>query len=240
MPACSPSGLADPSTSLRAAAAPRLILLDVTADRLWPPHPHMIRAVSESASDRYLPGPDPELELRVETQLPAGLPAGTRTAVFVYGSCFHRRLKVRRIELTAGDATAAATVRMPRADIHRTLHPFEGQSGREPEDAESDDPKSHSYRSGFWATLPIEMPPRRQPRGGSAGNALGWLPGGDSDRRDPRWFPLRSRIRRRRERAAASGAANRDRYGQLRPRPRPLPRPDRFDPEPDPVATGSA
>ena len=119
----------------------------------------MIRAVSESASDRYLPGPDPELELRVETQLPAGLPAGTRTAVFVYGSCFHRRLKVRRIELTAGDATAAATVRMPRADIHRTLHPFEGQSGREPEDAESDDPRSHSYRSGFWATLPIEMPP---------------------------------------------------------------------------------
>jgi glycosyltransferase involved in cell wall biosynthesis len=118
----------------------------------------MIRAVSESASDRCLRGPDPELELRVETQLPEGLPAGTRTAVFVYGSCFHRRLRVKRIELTAGGEPVAATVRMPRADIHRTLHPFEGESGREPEDAATDDPNSHSYRSGFWATLPIEMP----------------------------------------------------------------------------------
>ena len=47
---------------------------------------------------------------------------------------------------------------MRRADIHRTLHPFESASGREPEDAASDDPKAHSYRSGFWATVPIEMP----------------------------------------------------------------------------------
>jgi glycosyltransferase involved in cell wall biosynthesis len=98
------------------------------------------------------------LELRVETQLPAGLPARCRTAVFVYGSCFHRRLNVRRVEIVAAGETVRATSRMPRADIHRTLHPFEGDSGREPDDAETDDPDAHSYRSGFWATVPIEMP----------------------------------------------------------------------------------
>jgi len=117
----------------------------------------MIRAVSASASDRSLRGPDPELELRVETQLPSGLPARCRTAVFVYGSCFHRVRRVRRIELIAGGATVRAESRMPRVDVHRTLHPFESESG-EPDDAQSDDPNAHSYRSGFWATVPIVMP----------------------------------------------------------------------------------
>jgi glycosyltransferase involved in cell wall biosynthesis len=125
---------------------------DGTGDR------HMIRAVVASASDRCLRGPDPELELRVETGLPSGLPGGCRTALFIYGSCFHRRHRVRRIELLAGDAAVPAHSGMPRADVHRTMHPFEGESGREPKDVESDDPKAHSYRSGFWATVPIEMP----------------------------------------------------------------------------------
>jgi hypothetical protein len=118
----------------------------------------MIPAVVVSASDRCLRGPDPELELRVETELPSSLPAGCRTAIFVYGSCFHRRLRVRRIELIAGAVSVRADSRMPRADVHRTLHPFESESGREPEDGSTDDPKAHSYRSGFWATVPIEMP----------------------------------------------------------------------------------
>ena len=98
------------------------------------------------------------LELRVETPLPLGLPARCRTALFVYGSCFHRRLGVRRVEVIAGGETVRATAGMPRADVHRTLHPFEGDTGLEPEDAETDDPNAHSYRSGFWATVPVEMP----------------------------------------------------------------------------------
>ncbi len=40
---------------------------------------------------------DANLEERLETRLPAGLPAECETAVFVYGSCFHRRLGVRRL-----------------------------------------------------------------------------------------------------------------------------------------------
>src|SRR5829696_5242973 len=128
--------------------------------RRGPSTGHMIRAVGASASDRCLRGPDPELELRVETRLPSSSPPGCRTAVFVYGSCFHRRHTVRRIELIADGTTVRADSRMPRADVHRTLHPFEGESGREPEDAASDDPKAHSFRSGFWTTIRIEMPER--------------------------------------------------------------------------------
>jgi hypothetical protein len=118
----------------------------------------MICAVSKSAPDRILRGSDPELELRVETRLPEGLPGGCRTAVFVYGSCFHRVKTVRRIEIAAGETTVRAVARMPRADVYRTLHPFESESGLEPDDAETEDPNAHSYRSGFWATVPIEMP----------------------------------------------------------------------------------
>ena len=117
----------------------------------------MIPTVGLSASDRVLRAPDPELELRLETELPPTLPPGCRTAIFIYGSCFHRRRRVRRIELVVDGVTVRADSRMPRADIHRTLHPFESSAGREPEDAPSGDPNSHSYRSGFWAALPIVM-----------------------------------------------------------------------------------
>jgi hypothetical protein len=78
--------------------------------------------------------------------------------VFVYGSCFHRTMAIRRIEVAAGEATVRAIAGMPRADVHRALHPFQSESGHEPDDAQTDDPNAHSYRSGFWATVPIEMP----------------------------------------------------------------------------------
>ncbi len=60
--------------------------------------------------------------------------------------------------MLAGGTAVRAESGMRRADVHRTLHPFEAESGREPVDAENDDPKAHSYSSGFWATVPVAMP----------------------------------------------------------------------------------
>jgi len=82
------------------------------------------------------------LEVRTETPLPSRLPAGCRTAIFVLGSCFHRRLGVRRTEIVVdGVATGAEAERMPRLDRYRA------------------DPGPHSYRSGFWAIVQVEAPP---------------------------------------------------------------------------------
>jgi glycosyltransferase involved in cell wall biosynthesis len=82
------------------------------------------------------------LEVRTETPLPSRLPAGCRTAVFLLGSCFHRRLRVRRTEIVVdGVATPAEAERMPRLDRYRA------------------DPNAHSYRSGFWAIVPVHAPP---------------------------------------------------------------------------------
>jgi glycosyltransferase involved in cell wall biosynthesis len=85
---------------------------------------------------------DPELDVRIDTPLPRSIPAGSRTAIFVLGSCFHRRLGVRGIEVVAGGVATEATAQaMPRLDRYRAL------------------PDAHSYRSGFWAIVPVEAPP---------------------------------------------------------------------------------
>jgi glycosyltransferase involved in cell wall biosynthesis len=82
------------------------------------------------------------LEVQTDTPLPAKLPAGRRTAIFVLGSCFHRRVGVRRTEIVVdGVATPADAERMPRLDRYRA------------------DPNPYSYRSGFWAIVPVEAPP---------------------------------------------------------------------------------
>ena len=45
---------------------------------------------------------DPELDVRLDFPLPRDLPAGRRTALFVFGSCFHRELDVESVEVIAG------------------------------------------------------------------------------------------------------------------------------------------
>ena len=78
------------------------------------------------------------------------------------GSCFHRRLRVRRIEVVVdGVATEVDAAGMPRLDLYRSLHPYTNSSraAKADEGTESpDDPNLHSYRSGFWATVPVEAP----------------------------------------------------------------------------------
>jgi len=103
-----------------------------------------------------------DLDVRLENELPPSLPPDTRTAIFVIGSCFHRREAVRRLELVAGAAEVPATATaMPRRDLFRALHPLLGTKeavGADADPASEDDPNLRSYRSGFWATVPIAMP----------------------------------------------------------------------------------
>ena len=50
---------------------------------------------------------------------------------------------------------------MPRRDLFRALHPtlgVEEAAAADADPASEDDPRLRSYRSGFWATVPIEMP----------------------------------------------------------------------------------
>jgi glycosyltransferase involved in cell wall biosynthesis len=92
-----------------------------------------------------------ELMIRLDTPLPRTLRVGRGTAVLCIGACFHRRQRLRGLELLVDGVTHRPTAwRMPRLDLLR-LRP------RGPrEDAEGG-----SYRSGFWTTLPI--PARERP-----------------------------------------------------------------------------
>jgi glycosyltransferase involved in cell wall biosynthesis len=101
-----------------------------------------------------------DLQLRLDTPLPSRLPVGRATAVFCLGTCFHRHQAIRRLEiLVDGRGHAPTACRMPRPDLFRELHPTlkAGSVGRPGPDPDSGaDPEVRCYRSGFWATLPIE------------------------------------------------------------------------------------
>jgi len=85
--------------------------------------------------------------------------------VFCYGHLFHRRLAVKRVEIEVdGRRHPVSALRMPRLDVLRALHPTFGPEQLDAADTDPDsaeDPALRSYRSGFWATVPIE--PRGAP-----------------------------------------------------------------------------
>ena len=100
---------------------------------------------------------DSDLDVRVEQGLPQTLPAGSANALFVFGTCFHKRRRVAGLEVVVdGVPTAATAFGMPRIDLYRELNPptpwADSGSGS------ADDPLRHSYRSGFWATVPVRVP----------------------------------------------------------------------------------
>ena len=101
-----------------------------------------------------------DLQLRLDTPLPPRLPVGRATAIFCLGSCFHRHEDIRQLELVVdGRRQAPTAYRMPRLDLFRELHPAleVGSGGARATDPDSDpDPEVRCYRSGFWATVPIE------------------------------------------------------------------------------------
>ncbi len=93
----------------------------------------------------------------METALSAGLPAGCETAVFVYGSCFHRHLDVRRIEVVAGDSATRITHGMPRNDLYQALHRLD-LDGPDSRSGRREDSARRTFRSAFWGIAPVRMP----------------------------------------------------------------------------------
>lgn len=86
----------------------------------------------------------PELDVALEKDLPASLPAGASTALFVFGHCFHRHADVTGLRLIVdGVSHRPGAVAMPRRDLEAWRR------------AQGLDPEGRSYRSGFWAVLPV-------------------------------------------------------------------------------------
>src|SRR5688572_33018431 len=87
---------------------------------------------------------------------------GRGTALFLSGTCFHRRQAVRGLALVAaGERRPVEDFGMPRLDLMRALHPGLAEeelstAAADPDSAE--DPNLHAYRSGFWATMPLAAP----------------------------------------------------------------------------------
>ena len=89
------------------------------------------------------------LRVKLENHLPESVPVGCATTIFFYGHCFHRDQRVAGLELALdGTVHRPAAMGMPRRDLLEWLHGPE-------------DPAGHSYRSGFWAVIPV--PARSEP-----------------------------------------------------------------------------
>jgi Glycosyl transferase family 2 len=87
-------------------------------------------------------GAAPALAVNLERPLPSSLPVGRATAVFCIGSCVHAGEQIEDLAVVVDGVRHRATAfGMPRPDLCPAfrVHP--------------DDPR---YRSGFWATIPIE------------------------------------------------------------------------------------
>jgi glycosyltransferase involved in cell wall biosynthesis len=106
------------------------------------------------------PADESGLEVTLDRPLPATLSVSAATALFCVGTCFHRHRRVRDMSVVVNGVSHRPTAqRMPRIDRFRELHP--SLSPEEARSADSDpdspsDPELRSYRSGFWATIPIE------------------------------------------------------------------------------------
>ena len=75
-----------------------------------------------------------DLVVTLETPLPASLPAGTRTALFLYGTCAHRAARITRLEVLAGGTRHRPRAwGMPRPDVPGAAH------------------------GGFWAVVPVTV-----------------------------------------------------------------------------------
>lgn len=90
----------------------------------------------------------PDLQVKLEHPLPGHLLVGQPTALFCYGYCFHRHDTVSELEIVVGGRRHRPEAsEMARRDLWEWLHRVRGE-----------DPEGHSYRSGFWSTVPIPAP----------------------------------------------------------------------------------
>ena len=101
---------------------------------------------------------DEGLELRLEFPLPDSIPAGRGTALFLYGSCFHRHSAVTGLDVVVGEHRhPVRDLNMPRPDLFRAHHPLlgDGEADADHDPGSAEDPELRSFRSGFWAVVPV-------------------------------------------------------------------------------------
>ena len=84
---------------------------------------------------------DDDLVARLENTLPAAIPVGCATTLFVYGTCFDRSRQVAGLEIVVGErGHRPAAFGMPRPETFHALAP---------------EWRAHAFRSGFWGTVPF-------------------------------------------------------------------------------------
>jgi Glycosyl transferase family 2 len=111
--------------------------------------------------------PDDDLRVQLDYVLPPEIAVGAGTALFVCGWVFHRRSRVRSLELVVDGARQPVLAqRMPRGDVFAALHPtLDPLSGTDldadPDSAE--DPALLCFRSGFWGMARIESSESGEP-----------------------------------------------------------------------------
>ncbi len=109
--------------------------------------------------------PVPELHVSLDSALPKEVAVGAGTALFVAGTCFCPRARIRSLTLVVGgEPQPLMAYGMPRLDLFASLHPrldpFDtAELAADPGSAE--DPKLLSYRSGFWGIAKIVPDPAR-------------------------------------------------------------------------------
>ncbi len=100
------------------------------------------------------------LDVRLETVLPSPLAVGSGNALVLWGTCFHRRKRIRELRVGPSGAEAPTLAHsMPRPDLFEALHPglpLPLTAAVERDNDSEDDPLLMSYRSGFWGIVPFE------------------------------------------------------------------------------------
>jgi len=100
----------------------------------------LFRFVSMSATGG---GDDPELQLRIESDLPREIAVGRGNLLLLHGWCFHARRPIRHLEVMLdGDAQPLLAHGSPRPDVARGP-------------AASIDDQATAYRSGFWGLVAL-------------------------------------------------------------------------------------
>lgn len=102
------------------------------------------------------------LQVNLDSPLPADVRIGAGTALFVAGTCFDPERRITRLSLVVdGEPQPVLAHGMPRLDYLRALHPAAGPEdggGADP-GSPTEDPRLHSYRSGFWGLAQIRDAP---------------------------------------------------------------------------------
>jgi glycosyltransferase involved in cell wall biosynthesis len=87
---------------------------------------------------------DETLMLAIDSQIPDTITVGKGNVLYLAGWCYHPQAAIARLDVLVNDAAYPVQIRsMPRRDVREAFYPHQ-------------DPKGHSFRSGFWTFVPFQ------------------------------------------------------------------------------------